>query len=183
MLTIAALIAAQLVGLAGPSRVTVQGDSNLHPWSCTSVRPAARVEIDLDAPQIARSLSLRVPVATLDCGDGKMNDKIRAALKAEAHPDIEFHLIRAEAVATQPLELKATGALTIAGKTRAVGFPFDVEIGAGGAAKAIGKVTILMTDYGVEPPTALLVLKTYDQVVVSFEIHTEQIAAAHAALP
>ena len=183
MSTIFFLLAAQLVGLAATSRVTVQGDSNLHPWSCTSVHPAARIELDLQSPQLARSLSLRVPISSLDCGDGKMNEKMRDALKAEAHPDIEFHLIRAEPVAAQPRQLKATGALTIAGKTRTVSFPVDVEIGAEGPAKATGKVAILMTDYGVEPPTALLVLKTYDQVVVSFEIHTDAAAASHASNP
>jgi polyisoprenoid-binding protein YceI len=182
MLLIPILAAAQLVGLAAGSRVWIEGDSNLHQWSCKATQPDARIEIDPDAAQIARSLSLRVQVSGLDCGDGKMNDKLRDALKAEQHPVIEYHLIRADRVTAQPLQLKATGALTIAGRTRTVAFTVDVEMGKGGVGKASGRVPILMTDYGVEPPTALLVLKTYDQIVVHFEISTIALAA-QASLP
>src|SRR5205823_14314304 len=129
-------------------------------------KPEARIEIDRDSPQIARALMLRVPVAGLECGNDKMNDKLREALDAEKHPAIDYHLIRAEQVAGDPAHLKATGALTIAGKTRTVTFLVEVDTSPDGATHAKGTVPILMTSFGVEPPTALLVLKTYDKVVV-----------------
>ncbi len=122
--------------------------------------------------------------AGLECGDGKMNEKLRDALHADQHPAIEYHLIRAERVEGETLVLKTTGALTINGKTRTTAFAVHVVLDPDGTARASGSVDILMTDFGVEPPTALLgVLKTYDKVTVNFEIRTTPLSSARASLP
>src|SRR6185503_9162194 len=113
-----ALLATQVLALAPESKIWIEGDSNLHPWSCKATQAEASIEVDPASAQIAQSLQLRVQVAGLDCGESKMNEKLRDALHAEAHPVIEFQLIRAERVSAWPLQLKATGALTINGNAR-----------------------------------------------------------------
>ena len=184
MLSVIPLIAAQIIAFAPESKLWIEGDSNLHPWSCTATRPESRLEVDPSAAEIARSLSLLVEVDGLECGSGKMNDKLREALGSEKHPFIEYNLVRAERLPGAALKLKTTGELTIAGNTRLVSFTVDVEMAPDGSAQARGKVDVLMTDFGVEPPTALLgVLKTYDKVTVNFEIRTTPLASTHASLP
>ncbi|HUJ29431.1 MAG TPA: YceI family protein [Myxococcales bacterium] len=160
------LIAAQALALAPSSKVWIEGDSNLHPWACKATQSAANVEVDPASTQIAQAMDLRVSVNGLDCGEGKMNDKLRDALHADRHPFIEYHLIRAERVSAWPLRIRALGALTINGVTKPVTFVVDLD----NRNRAQGKVDILMTDFGVEPPTALLVLKTYDKVTVHFDV-------------
>jgi polyisoprenoid-binding protein YceI len=184
MLTLIPLIAAQILALAPGSKLWIEGDSNLHPWSCSATRPESKIEVDPDSPGIARSLSLLVEVDGLECGNGKMNDKLREALHSDKHPWIEYNLLTAERVPGAALKLRATGELTVAGKTRQVSFLVDVEMAADGTAKARGTVEILMTDFGVEPPSALLgMVKTYDKITVRFEIQTIPFSTAHASAP
>jgi polyisoprenoid-binding protein YceI len=183
MLSILAILAAQTFAFAPNSRLWIEGDSNLHPWSCEATRPDAKIEVDTSSPGLARSLTLQVHVDGLDCGSGKMNEKLRDALKLEQFPEIDYRLTSAERVPGQELLIKATGDLTLAGKTRPVTFTVEVKLAADGTAQARGKVDILMSDFGVDPPTALLILKTYDKVTVHFEIRTTPVSSAHAALP
>jgi len=169
--------------LAAGSRLWIEGDSNLHPWSCKATALEVSVDVDAESAQIARGLTVRVPVAGLECGDGHMNDKLRDAMKADAHPIIEYKLISAERLPGEATKLKATGALTIAGKTREVTFVVDAALAGDGSAQAAGAVPISMTDYGVQPPTALLVLKTYDLVTVKFDIRVMPHLQPHASQP
>src|SRR5438270_11774701 len=119
------LAVAQLLAFAPESKLWIEGDSNLHPWTCTATKLDSKIEIDRSAPQLARSLELLVEVDALDCGSGKMNDKMREALKSQKHPYVEFNLLKAEAVAAG--KLKATGELSIAGQTHVVVFQVDVQ--------------------------------------------------------
>ena len=155
MLMFIPLLAAQVLALAPESKLWIEGDSNLHPWSCAATRPEAKIEVDTGAPEIARSLTLLVRVSGLECGSGKMNEKLQEALKAERHPYIEYTLLRSERVPGNALQLRATGELTIAGQTRPVEFAVDVEMSTDGSAQARGKLEVLMTDFGVEPPHCL----------------------------
>jgi len=184
MLSLATLIAAQILALAPDSKVWIEGDSNLHPWSCAATRPESKMEIDAGSPEIARSLNLLIEVSGLECGSGKMNEKLREALRSEKHPYIEYSLIKAQRVPGEKLELDVKGELTIAGRTQPVRFTVGVEMAPDGTARARGKVDVLMSSFGVEPPTALLgVLKTYDKVTVQFEIRAVPFSTAHASLP
>ena len=65
------------VAVAPESKLWIEGDSNLHPWSCAATRPESKLEVDLAMPEIARSLDLLVQVDGLECGNGKMNEKLR----------------------------------------------------------------------------------------------------------
>jgi polyisoprenoid-binding protein YceI len=181
MLMLIPLVAAQILALAPESKVWIEGDSSLHPWSCKATNPVARIEVDPGSAQIAQSLTLRVQVAGLDCGDNKMNEKLREALKFEQHPTIDYRLTRAERLSSKPLKLKASGELTIAGRTLTADFTVDVEMSPDGTEHARGQVDLLMTDFGVEPPTAFLILKTHDEVTVHFDIRTAPRGLAHAS--
>ena len=179
---LAIIMATQIFAFAQGSKLWIEGDSNVHPWSCKAATPTATLEVDQDLPQIAKSLSLDVPIDKMDCGDGKMNEKMREALHAEENPVIYYRLRRAERISGEALQLKATGDLTINGRTRTVAFLVDVTTHPDGTADASGQVVINMTDFGVEPPKALLgMIKAYDRVTVKFEVRTAAPTDLHAS--
>ena len=66
MLAIMTMLATQMFAFAPGSRLWIEGDSNLHPWTCQATAPDARIEIDKDAPELARALTLLVKVAGLE---------------------------------------------------------------------------------------------------------------------
>jgi polyisoprenoid-binding protein YceI len=90
------------------------------------------------------------------------------ALKVKEFPDITFRLLRFEGGA-DPGALRAKGVLTIAGVEREVALDLkttrhDLNF------TVNGTLPLLMTDYGIAPPKAMLgVLKTDPKVTVTFE--------------
>jgi polyisoprenoid-binding protein YceI len=90
------------------------------------------------------------------------------ALKVKEFPDITFRLIRFEG-GVDPAALRAKGVLNIAGVEREVMLGLtttrdDVKF------RVNGSLSLLMTDYGIAPPKAMLgMLKTDPKVTVTFE--------------
>jgi polyisoprenoid-binding protein YceI len=64
-------------------------------------------------------VTLRIPVAGLDCGIGMMNRHLRHALHADRHPDIQFTLAEYELVpGDSGWTVRMDGRLSVAGVER-----------------------------------------------------------------
>lgn len=164
--------------LTEASTLWVTGTSSLHDWQCD----AAQVDGWLDA-EVGETLT-GIPVAeitvrsdALECKNGTMNKKTRNALDADKNSTIRFKLTKAEVVpgTGNVFSVKATGQLTIAGVMRPITTTVAGKVMADGQVRLTGALPITMSDYGIDPPTALLgTLKTGDDVVVHFEVHAIQ---------
>jgi hypothetical protein len=92
-----------------------------------------------------------------------------------------FNALRAE---TQPTTLHTQGTITVAGVAKDVRVRIAVEHLADGTVKARGSVPLLMTDFGVTPPTALLgLVRSHNEVVVKFELIIANTSGRIAARP
>jgi polyisoprenoid-binding protein YceI len=159
------------------SFIWIEGSSNVNEFTCKSdrVRGQARVSPEIGGIQ-ATSVEVIIPVKGLDCGKRQMNRDMYKTLKADDFPDIQFELIDAYIVGDAPVEgnsylIRVEGELTVAGATRHVAFEALGEMGVNNKYKIRGKKDILMTDFGLEPPTALLgLVKARDELVVHFEL-------------
>ena len=170
--------------LAPESKIWIEGDSSVHPWSCKATKFTAGISADPAAEQPARSLALHIPVEAIECGSGLMNGNLRNALKAEDYPTIEYKLITARRLPGDGVILQTRGELSIAGHKRPVNITVDAAVNPDGSIYAIGKMPLKMSDFGVDPPSAMFgAIKTYDALQVKFEIHTVPLPAAHASLP
>jgi polyisoprenoid-binding protein YceI len=160
------------------SRLWFDGDSNLHDWSCNA--PNFTVEVTVDragpggSPTRVEEAVLTIPVAEIECGNGKMNSNLREALEAEDHPHIRF--VVDDATFSDPafeglFGVVGRGDLTVAGATVQKEIPVSASDTGTGALNVTGRIQMLMTEFGIEPPTALLgLLKTKDEVVVMFDL-------------
>ena len=176
-LSLALLVAAPLA-LAPESRLWIEGDSSMHAWSCKAEKFGVTGEAQpakLGELPAVRTLRVTVPVASLNCKNDTMNDKLREALKADKHPRVEFVLASLQPQPGAPSaqhKLQAIGELTIAG--RALSAPIDLVavVQPDGTVAVHGNLPLLMTDFGVDPPSAMLgLMKTKDAVTVKFELH------------
>lgn len=171
LLTLSLLSAAPSPLTARSTRLWVSGTSNLHDWSCEAQAVKSRVELtQVDHGLLPSAVDVAIAVKALHCGNSKMDEKLEEALKAGAHPEIDFVLVRAKALDLAGKRVLAEGQLTIAGVTRKVAFLAEAAPGED-TLTVTGKVPVEMSDYGVDPPTAILgALKTGNQVVVHFEL-------------
>jgi polyisoprenoid-binding protein YceI len=186
-LTLAACMAGAMVASAqaplaiSSGRITLAGTSNVHAYtaSTTMVRvTAARVgSLPADTPLWERALDpgiiaafeIAIPAATLTSPKGDLDKNMHKALKVEQYPDITFRLLRFEAGKDAASGNRAIGMLKIAGVEREVALAITTRR-TGAALTVQGNLDLLMTDYGVTPPKAMLgMLKTDPKVTVTFE--------------
>lgn len=167
------------------SKLWIEGSSNLHGWSCKATTLDAAINVDpaweatpanepLDVPRLLKRVEVKVPVQGMKCGNGKMERIMYEALRSGEAPTISYILGSFDAVpgeAKDSFVVHTVGTLTIAGKENTVRMDVRAERLPDGAVRAVSEVPVLMTDYGVKPPTALLgTLRTGNKVTVKFEL-------------
>ena len=190
----AATAAAQTarVAVSPDSKLWIDGTSNLHGWSCKAEKLEAAIDFDAaaaanvaaSAPKALKKVDVKVPVKSLKCGHGAMDNNLYKALNADATPDVSYIMASFEAVpgdAKDTFTLKTVGTLTVAGKQNKIEMEVVATRMADGTLKAKGVVPIKMTDYGIKPPTAIFGrLKTGDEVKDNFELSVGARAVATA---
>jgi polyisoprenoid-binding protein YceI len=162
------------------ARVTIAGASNVHAWTAatttgrvtrvkvgTAVQPGAFWD-EVVKPGALEAFEIAIPAASLASEKEGLDKNMHKALKVQEQADITFRLLRLESGAS-PNVLKAVGVLRIAGVEREV--TFDVKTERREALLVVrGELPLVMTDYGIKPPTAMLgMLKTDPKVTVAFE--------------
>jgi polyisoprenoid-binding protein YceI len=158
------------------ARVSLEGTSNIHGYtaSSTAVRITA-VEVDAAAganvldralePNAVRAFDLVIPTTSLTSPKDGIDKNMHKALKASEHPDIRFRLRSLDAAAGT-----AVGQLTIAGVEKEVTLNLQVKR-QDAALTVTGTTMLMMTDYGITPPKAMLgMLKTNPKVTITFEL-------------
>jgi hypothetical protein len=155
--------------------VAVAGQSTLHPWTVTSDRvsitgvpaaPLGGIEEALAAGRIGE-LIVEVPVRSLKAKDEGINKNTYKALNADAHPTISFRL---RSYTVDEAQLHAKGTLTINGVERDIELALNTRMTAAGL-EVSGEQPLLMTDFGVKPPTAMLgMIKARNEIVVRFTV-------------
>jgi polyisoprenoid-binding protein YceI len=162
------------------ARVTIAGTSNIHAYtaSTTTVR-VTRVTLASTVARAAfwdavtkpgglEAFEVAVPAAALSSPKDGLDKNMHKALKVQEHPDITFRLSALEPGSAAPA-LKARGILRIAGVEREVVLDLTTERHEA-SLTVKGKVDLVMTEYGIKPPTAMLgMLKTDPKVTVTFE--------------
>jgi polyisoprenoid-binding protein YceI len=158
------------------ARVSIEGTSNIHGYTASSTAvKVAVVDVDAEAsgdvlaralePNGVRAFEVIIPTTSLTSPKDGIDKNMHKALKAAEHPEIRFRLRELDAAAGTAL-----GQLTIAGVEKDV--TLNVQVKRQETALAItGTTTLLMTDYGVTPPKAMLgMLKTNPKVTITFEL-------------
>ena len=166
----------------GTGRVTIAGTSNIHDYtaSTTQIR-VTRVQLGavpagadvLESalkPGVVEAFDVAIPAKSLASPKEGLDKNMHAALKAAEHPEITFKLLRFEPKPGPAAGLRAIGVLRIAGVDRQVAI--DITTERKDAALIVkGTLALLMTDWGVVPPKAMMgMLKTDPKVTVTFEV-------------
>lgn len=171
------------MNLLPDSKVTLAGSSNVHDWACRT--SAFNATIELDSSYESKPLAamakpivtvvVSVPVKSLKCGKGKMDENMYKALRADQFPDIKYVLetydVTKELCTDGRFVARTIGNLTVAGTTQKIEIPITATRGMGGAMRGEGTVKMLITDFGIKPPVALLgTLRTKNEIQITFQV-------------
>lgn len=151
------------------SQLTVYGTSNLHDWDVKAEKQSG--SISLDQSNNVKQLQIVVEAESLKSGKGGMDKNTYKALNTGKHKNITFDMKSLKSISStggNNYKVVVSGDLTIAGKTKRTDLEFTMTV-ASGKVVLKGSKSLKMTEYGVEPPKALLgTITTGDAVKIEF---------------
>ncbi len=151
----------------------VKGTSSLHDWEMEVTTVNGQVVFKNGSKAIEGILEINVEVKTGSFISDKnlMEKKAAEALRADEYPTIRFRLDDVLTLnnSSDTLKGEVSGMLEIAGIAKTVNIAYELIPLENNEIKVTGSSELLMSDFGIDPPTALLgTIKTDDRVKVTF---------------
>ena len=164
------------------SEVSIEGTSSMHAFHCKTNKIMAYVDVDpgytRDLTKIARpiaSVKVNIVVRTLTCGNGQMDKNMYSTLDADKNPIIRYTMsgydILDGSAKPSAFVAKTTGTLVISGQEKVINMKINAERLSDGKATAQGEESVLMTDFGIQPPSFMFgTLKVGNEIKVKFNL-------------
>ena len=123
-------------------------------------------------------VTIEADMTAITTNEGRRDDKVQSALGTDEFPAATF-------VLTEPIELgtavesgesvsvPATGELTIHGVTTPVTIPLDAQV-VGENIVVVGSLDVVFADYGVNVPSAPVVVSAEDEGVIELQLFFSQ---------
>lgn len=166
------------------SSVKVTGTSNVHDWSITSKQFESTGIFNFNARgemTDVTALKFTLAAKSLKSGKSTMDDRTYKTLSETAFPKITYQLTFATVTMVQAkrYSIQTTGILTIAGKTQSFSMKVMALVNADGSISCHGSEKLMLTDYGIEPPSFMLgPMKVGNNLVIRFEFEYVKILVA-----
>lgn len=157
------------------SKLIISGTSSLHDWTMEADDFSCDVLFDMNNNEVNSINDIRfsLPVENIKSESNLMDKKAYEALKQNKAPMITFRQQSLESLNSSDGQIsgKISGSLTVAGRTKQVSLAFEGKVLANNNLSVTGKLPVKMSDFGIDPPTALLgTLKTDDAVTLEYQL-------------
>lgn len=175
----AVTVAAQSPLAIDKAKITIAGTSNVHDYTATTAdAKVTRVQFATDVagaafwdevqkPGALTAFDLEIKAETLKSSKDGLDKNMYKALKTKEHALITFSLKRMGGAAGA---LEAVGMLKIAGVEREVTLPLKT-VRKGDNLGVCGEIDVLMTDFGIAPPKAMMgMVKADPKITVTFDV-------------
>jgi hypothetical protein len=153
--------------------MSVSGTSTMHDWqsSVESVSATGSFVVTSNDLSAVKDVMVKIPVTSIKSTKGKtMDKKTFEAFNYEKHPQIIF-VLTGQSVNESTATVDLKGSLTMAGKTRPIDFKVTYKVLSNGELKITGSKRLTMSEFGMEPPTAMMgAIKVGDDIDVSFDM-------------
>lgn len=152
--------------------ILIEGTSNVHDWEMTVEEMNGNLKMDASGDFSFESIQFTIPVKSLKSGKSRMDKNTYEALKEDKHKHIQFEsteVVSSKNSSKDTYEVVLIGNLTIAGTTKSIQLPVLIDTS---SKKITAKYDVTMTEYNVDPPTAVFgTIKTGDDVTINFSIN------------
>jgi hypothetical protein len=154
-------------------KMTVNGTSSLHDWEMVVQKVECKTSYTIENSALTdiKDALVKIPVESLKSEKGRMMDnKTYEAFKSEKYPTITF-LLSSEKINPAPGTVTLKGVLSMAGASKPVELLATYRILSGGELQITASKKIKMTDFKMEPPTAMMgTIQVGDEVTISFDL-------------
>ena len=135
--------------------------------------PAVSGAVTIDGTTVTAA-EIVVDLTAMKSDQSRREGAIQRALGTSANPEATFVLtapidLGDAAAAGDPVSVVASGELTINGTTNVVEFPLDAQL-VDGKILIVGSTNVVFADYGVEAPTAPVVVSVEDNGTLEMQI-------------
>lgn len=138
--------------------------------------PAVTGELTIE-DQTLTSATLTADLTQVVSDRSQRDDNIQDALETAAHPDATFELTDPVDVSGladgEVVEVDAIGTLTVHGVAQQVTVPLQATI-QDGVAVVTGSLEVALSDFGVQAPTAPMVVSVADTATVELQLYLTQ---------
>ena len=155
--------------------LSIKGTSSLHDWEMKSSKGKCEVEFVIGANDkitAINSLKFDLDPTSIKSEYTMMDNNTYKALKTKSYKSISFVMASGTVTQTDAVSyvVKVLGNLTIAGKTQKIDLAATAKYNSADKSFTVnGSKKLKMTDYGVDPPTAMLgTIKTGNDITISF---------------
>ncbi|REE24551.1 YceI family protein [Winogradskyella pacifica] len=154
------------------SVLEVHGTSSLHDWTLETEKQSGKVVVTNSEELEISSLNFSVEAESLKSGKSAMDKNTFKALNTDDHKTMDFNLTSLKKVtkqSDQSFKVSALGKMTISGVTKSITIDMTVKL-EGNKLFLNGEKSFKMTDFGIDPPKALLgTIKTGDAIKIEFK--------------
>ncbi|MEJ2004990.1 MAG: YceI family protein [Cyclobacteriaceae bacterium] len=166
---------AQYALQANSSKLSIDGTSTLHDWTITAEGMNGSASLDMGSGlEGISNLEFAVIVDELNSGKGAMDKNTYEALKESKYPNISYELTKVNSIndmGGNKYKLSTTGNLSIAGTKKAINMDVTATV-SGSTVKFEGSYPMKMTDFNIEPPTAMFgTIKTGDEITIKYTVN------------
>lgn len=161
--------------VAPESQFWIDGTSTMGAFTCEADGVEGSAAVTGEGAALGTA-DLTVPVSAFDCPQRRMTRDLHGALRGDAHPTIRFMVDRADLLGAESrpgawVPAQATGRLMLAGVERPVVIGAEGRRLPGGRVRVRGEHALLMTDFGVDPPSGMMgLVRAHDRVVARFDL-------------
>jgi len=166
------------------SKLSIAGTTNINSFDCLCTEKFGKKSIQMAFDATNKQLSferatLSMKAASLDCDNSKMNEDMQEALESESYPYIRIKISGAQITSgsleneKESAKLKADAEITIRNVTKRVTMDIDADRIQVDKYHFVCAHNIKLTDYGIEPPTALFgLVKVRNTITINFDLYT-----------
>ncbi|GAA3585393.1 YceI family protein [Snuella lapsa] len=155
----------------GESSLKVLGTSSLHDWHIEAEEQSGSIKFsDITTGNIT-ACQVKIVSESLKSGKRTMDKNTFKALRTDDYPNVLFQLVEVKEITNKgagKFLVKTVGDLTITGVKKQVDIDFTVAI-ANEKVSLTGEKNIKMTDFNIDPPTALFgTITTGNDLTIKF---------------
>lgn len=164
--------------------MTIDGTSNVRDWDAdvNTINATFTVsQFDLSdlsslTPDHFKTLELSIPVKDIESDSGRLTRNMQGYLKKDDHPIITFTLNSIDSVEVNGNEafITAQGVLNVAGVDHETTMDVNASVN-NGSVTFSGTQELKMTDFGIDPPTAVLgTIRATDELDIIYSLTFSQ---------